>query len=346
MSLKLKNPEIDLGQIQIENLFISDFMPMASGSELKVYLMAYYLASSGNGDISNIKLAEKLKLPLVDVLSAWQFWQGKGLVTLSESDSEEFDVEFLSIRELYLKHNYIKKSIVKKSAKTSVLIANSLEDDMLQELIKSIEETCTKRPLNPEEIRIIARYIKDYKMDYDLVYRAFYLTYIDKEVKGSPFKYIRKVINNWYDNKIYSLADLDEVQDEYSEINNKIKRIIQTIGMSYSNAPQQVKDTISFWLEQNNYSEEYLIYVINQTAKRTNNLNINFLQYQLNEIKKQGAVSIEAAKLYFEKGSKERKKPNKNQAKTKFDNFSQRTYANMSPSEIESIIKKKNANRL
>jgi len=35
---RLKKPNLDFGYCSIENIFINDFMPMANGIQIKVYL--------------------------------------------------------------------------------------------------------------------------------------------------------------------------------------------------------------------------------------------------------------------------------------------------------------------
>ncbi len=340
MALKLKKAAIDLGQTQIENIFINDYMPMATGTHVKVYLMAYYLAASSSADISNATLAKKLDLPLEDVLAAWKFWQEQGIVQLENVDGEEFDTVFLSIRELYLENNYVRKTLATAEVKTSVLIEQSLADKEMKALVKDIEETCIKRPLTSDEVKQISRYFSEYTMSADLIYRAFYITYISKEIKGNPLNYVNTIVNNWRDNNIYTIADLGEASDSYSGTNKSIKRLVKAIGLS-GNIPEQVRQTIKKWLEQDEYSEEFLLYVINQTAKRTNNLNLNFLQYKLDEIRKTGLVSIEGAKTYFENGAKTAQARKNSNQKNKFRNFTQRTYADMSSEEYNKILERK-----
>ena len=66
MGFYQKSTDFDLGELNIENLFISDFMPDASGTNVKVYLMGLMFAKSER-EMDNRALAATLRIPLQDV---------------------------------------------------------------------------------------------------------------------------------------------------------------------------------------------------------------------------------------------------------------------------------------
>jgi len=82
MSFILETTDIDLGNTPIENIFINDFMPMANGTYVKVYLLGYKYAYDRDGKISvdNDTIAKNLNMPLSEVLEAWDFWENKGII--------------------------------------------------------------------------------------------------------------------------------------------------------------------------------------------------------------------------------------------------------------------------
>jgi len=110
---RLKKPNLDFGYCSIENIFINDFMPMANGIQIKVYLTGYKLASDKeeNIKIGNYSIAKSLNIPLKDVLDSWDFWEKKGIIVKHEKenrvDEHDYDVEFLSLIDLYIEKNFI-----------------------------------------------------------------------------------------------------------------------------------------------------------------------------------------------------------------------------------------------
>ncbi len=83
MNFTMETTDMDLGgDTPIENIFINDFMPMANGTYVKVYLLGYKYAYDKdiNIEVNNNTIAKHLNIPLIDVLNAWDFWEGKGII--------------------------------------------------------------------------------------------------------------------------------------------------------------------------------------------------------------------------------------------------------------------------
>lgn len=82
MSFHLETTDMDLGDTPIENIFINDYMPMANGTYVKVYLLGYKYAFDRDSkiEVNNETIAKHLNIPLEDVLRAWDFWQEKGII--------------------------------------------------------------------------------------------------------------------------------------------------------------------------------------------------------------------------------------------------------------------------
>ena len=76
---------IDLGDTSIENIFINDFMPMANGTYVKVYLLGYKYATDKDSSIhlNHKTISRHLNLPLSDILNAWDFWERKGIIKIA-----------------------------------------------------------------------------------------------------------------------------------------------------------------------------------------------------------------------------------------------------------------------
>lgn len=81
MSFHLETTDMDLGDTPIENIFINDYMPMANGTYVKVYLLGYKYAFDRDSkiEVNNETIAKHLNIPLEDVLRAWDFGRKKVL---------------------------------------------------------------------------------------------------------------------------------------------------------------------------------------------------------------------------------------------------------------------------
>ena len=110
MSFTLETTDMDLGDTPIENIFINDFMPMANGTYVKVYLLGYKYAHDRDEkiEVNNQIIAKHLEIPLEDVLRAWDFWESKGIIkkiVVNEKDKYNYKVKFLNLKQLYIKNN-------------------------------------------------------------------------------------------------------------------------------------------------------------------------------------------------------------------------------------------------
>ncbi len=80
----------------IENLFITEYLPIAGGDAVKVYLYGLFLCSHPENDQSILDMASSLKMQEKDVIDCFSFWEEFGL--LSIVSKEPFSVQYHPIR--------------------------------------------------------------------------------------------------------------------------------------------------------------------------------------------------------------------------------------------------------
>src|SRR5690554_6877960 len=110
MSFIIETTDMDLGDTPIENIFINDYMPMANGTYVKVYLLGFKYAHDRDFkiEVNNETIAKHLNIPLDDVLRAWDFWHSKGIIEkiqINDERSYNYKVKFLNLKQLYIKNN-------------------------------------------------------------------------------------------------------------------------------------------------------------------------------------------------------------------------------------------------
>ena len=67
-----------LRDTQVENIFLTEYMPGAEGDFVKVYLTA--LMYAGDEKMSNSLIAKHLGMAEEDVLRAWNYWESCGVI--------------------------------------------------------------------------------------------------------------------------------------------------------------------------------------------------------------------------------------------------------------------------
>lgn len=95
--VKLSSELALVSSIELENMFVLEYMPYAPENYSKVYIYGKMLASSGNEyDNSALRIAKLLGMTEDEVAAAFAYWQEKGIVTLVSADPLE--IEYLPVR--------------------------------------------------------------------------------------------------------------------------------------------------------------------------------------------------------------------------------------------------------
>src|SRR3712207_3762582 len=155
--------------ITLPSLFLDMFIPIASGDQLKVFLLGYREAFFYNGlsreELDNQTIANSLNLTEEQVVDAWKFWENMGVVKIHNGIStDSVSIEFLDIRYEHLKvHANI------DSDSDDEEIENSSDDDYLN-MFEEIEAR-SGRIFTPNEKLEIMEAIESFDLNCELADR-------------------------------------------------------------------------------------------------------------------------------------------------------------------------------
>ena len=360
MSFYLETTDVDFGDTSIENIFINDFMPMADGTYVKVYLLAYKYACDRDDNIrlDNMTIAKHLRLPLSDVLSAWDFWEKKGIVEkLKKEDQDEFDYEvrFLNLKQLNINNNYRTIDMESYSFKKEEKYSSFTTKDLLEvnqmprinQMFNNIDYTI-RRPLVPNEKKTILEWLSSYNMNPDIVEKAFFHA---MEKKGKrDIRYVGGIIKNWYSDGITTIEAYQEMLRKNNDRYFSYNRILKALGVSSVGASDAQKEIIDKWLDQYKMSLELILEACSVATSRSNTANFNYIDKILTDWHEQGITTVEEIQKSLEKKEEiDRTKPSntnyrpQNRAQNKpnrFHNFNQRT-SDYSEDDLERIAENK-----
>ena len=340
---------IDLGDTSIENIFINDFMPMANGAYVKVYLLGYKYATDKDSSIklNHNTISRHLTLPLSDVLNAWDFWESKGIIKKhpistenQDQDETDYTIEFLSLKQLYIDNNYKAISVSTKKEEPSSDTYTCAPSDLIEatkapEISQMFYEInqLVRRSLAPKEMMDILNWFYNYNMSPDVIVSAFAHCIEQKNIKN--LRYIAAVIRNWYDQGITTLDKLNSFLEKTDVKYSQYKRIFKALGFSREPSESE-KKVIDTWINEWNFSMEIILKAC-ENSKKTANPNINYINSILNAWKKDNVQSVEDVVERENKPKNIQKKSNK-PSTNKFNNFEQRgtKYSN---EELEKMIR-------
>lgn len=333
MAFYQKSTPFDLGELNIENIFISDFMPSASGTYVKVYLLGLMFSRSETDAyrLDNRSLASMLSLPLQDILEAWAYWEKQGIVLRHfHSDGQHFDIEFLSLRDLYIQNNYTLKgdSSKVKSNKTAI----SERNEAYKKMTKSVEQL-VGHPLSYAEYQMLGDFYDHYYSNSEIITRAVAICYKERHIRN--MKAVKALLNSWLEAQLMSL-DAIEAHIRNSDARFKVyKEVLKHLGLSYRMVNSAEKQMIDRWIDDYGFETEDLYALIIAFAKKTNNLNLNYLQKAFETLHKEG---IKDLKGYEERRTEAATDKRPSDKKKRFTIEKERHY---SEEELEALLLKK-----
>lgn len=314
MGFYKKVPEFDLGELNIENIFITDFMPSASGTFVKVYLLALLFSRDENTKYhyDNRTLASMLSLPLQDVHEAWNYWEKLGLVNKhTHEESADYDIEFLSLRALYIENNYVHKNSNTTNVKIkSQDVTNSFKSGnaLFQKLTKEIE-VIIGHPLTYKDYREIGDYYEHYTHNPEIICKAFSYCYKDRGIRS--LKLVKSTLVQWLDQGFNSIEAIESWLQSSEERQSLYKEILKMLGIGFRQPNQAEKDFIDKWLDQYHFEKEELMQIVLDLSKKTLNINFNFIDKVLTTQYQSGNLTFDAYNVSKVTAEKVDTKPNK-----------------------------------
>lgn len=283
MKFTTEKTEIDLKTTQIENIFIEDFMPVADGDFVKVYLYAFkHKDSQSDFELTNEILATNLGLHLADVEDAWTYWEGEGLIKKYIKVDGTYDIEFLSLRNYYIE-NMGPQVRIPDPSPTDNLVAQ-MESDQIRAMFNEVDYHM-RRTTTPTEKMEILSWITSYNMGPDMISLAF--EYCTEKKKKISVNYVRAVVMSWYDK---GLSTIEAIEEEIKKSDEKYVRknqVLRKLGLQYRAVSEPEIELINSWYEKYNYDED----LIDQAIKRTANIqkpSINYVNSILTKWRKMG----------------------------------------------------------
>lgn len=285
--------EYDFGECPVENMFIKDFMPMANGTHVKVYLLGLLL-SDAEYTHGNDYLASILHLSHRDINDAWLYWEKIGLIRRHNLPDDAqvgasiaYDVEFIPLRTLYIRNHFLKegesaandseywhghseRASAEPTPGTSTFFRQRA---LLGDLFQQIERT-VGRPLSAAEFREIGDLVTQENASPEMVHRAFDHVYVQRRIHN--LKVLHSTVIDWVSRGLASpeaidahLATLDERQILY-------KRVLKLMGLAFRMANDAEMTYIDTWVDQLNFDADTLCAILKDSLKQTVNPNFAY----------------------------------------------------------------------
>lgn len=194
---------------EIDNFFISEYMPYAPELYVKVYIYGLYLCGQKDDINKSVELLSNvLNEPYEKVIEAFEYFEGQGLVSIIRTDP--IDIIYLP---------------VKSSAKNKRYKPQKYADFNVQ-----IQAILQKRMISPNEYYEYYALIESEKME------PAALTLIAghcAKLKGDDInsRYILTVARNWANEGVRTFAQAEEKILEYERYNGEVAKLLKIMDI-------------------------------------------------------------------------------------------------------------------
>ncbi len=351
MSFTLETTDMDLGDTPIENIFINDFMPMANGTYVKVYLLGFKYAHDKDEkiEVTNTTIAKHLDIPLEDVLRAWDFWEEKGIIVKENSNQINYKVRFLNLKQLYIKNNIglINQNQKQEPDRDSKFSTKDLIEANQMPVINSMFNSIDyimRRQTSPAEKKLILEWIHEYNMNPDVIEKAFYYSSEKRGIR--KMNYVEGIIKNWYSEGLTTLESIMEKMKSEDETFYNEQQIMKSLGLQNRPIRDEEKKIIEKWFNEYSFSLEIILAgcETDKNAKPS----ISYVNGTLRNWFEKGVKTLEDVEKLEKPVTNKEAVKGKSQPqvkkspvyKNRFHNFEQRS-DKYSSDELEAIAKRK-----
>lgn len=198
------------GYTVIDNTFLNEFLPQATGDDVKVYLYGLNLCTNPNTDDNSLDTMSKiLSLTEDDILKSFSYWQEMGLVQIVSTNPLE--IRFLPV----------------KARSGSSKIRNK---DKYTDFNTQIQAVISGRMITPTEYNEYYSLIETYHFEPEaLVMIAKYCT--TKKSTSIGYPYILAVARNYADEGLKTIEAVEQKFIEYEQNSDEIKRVLTALGL-------------------------------------------------------------------------------------------------------------------
>lgn len=343
MKIYTEAPE---GMTVIQNSFIDQYMPLANGEFVKVYIYLLRCADSGRS-LSLSSIADVFNLTDQDIRRALAYWEKQELLTLAAAaDGTITSITFLTPP---ARQNQPSEpdaqpqtaSVQPETAGVSSLqnaadvtppsrerMAAVREQHEIRQLFY-VAEQYLQRPLTSAEQSDFIYYYDELHFSADLIE---YLIEYCVENGHKSMHYIQKVALSWADEHI---TTVDQARNSSAFYNKTCYSILNAFGIKGRGPASAELDYIRKWLEDGNFELDLILEACNRTISAIHQPSFEYTDKIL-ENWKTGNVrtlaDVERLDSAFEQEKDRRKTPSGQnrtpsaQQPSKFRNFEERSY--------------------
>lgn len=307
-----------VGFTPVSNIFIEKYMIQARGEFIKIYLLMLKYSLSGELGVSSSILASSLNLLESDIMNALHYWNDLGVIKLKSIDNMgNFNVEFLDLTDEV------------KSPTKQIDLLEALDSNNTKDMMKDIE-VLLGRPLSPNEMSLYLNWQEEFGFSSELI--LILIEYCLSKGK-SDYRYIEKVALSWYDQKISTIEQAQNLIKKTEDKWINMRKILTYLGITNTDIMKPQQDIIEKWILTFRFSNEIIFKACDICFERLNRADFKYIDGILSNWNKNNIRTLDDIALKDNKTTQtsffKKNLYNNTESSTvsqKFNNFEPRQY--------------------
>lgn len=274
--------------VPVSSYFIENFLKDANGVFLKVYLYALNLAVKG-AEIDTVTIASELNLLESDVIQAFTYWKGTGMI-VEDSGVVEFCGKPMAVLADESPDSGATDAGRENDSAAgkrydSVEIAEKIsKNQSLSELVLLAQELLSK-PLTQAELETMYWFFDE--LNYSPESILLILDYCISKGKRN-FKYIEKVAVAWHEQGLVTAEQLVEHISEEEKKNSYVHSLQKGMGISDRTLSKKETEYITKWYDTYSIPEDMILLAYEYCLINTSKLSFPYMDKIIERWHKQG----------------------------------------------------------
>ena len=305
----------------LENEFIDRYMPKANGEYVKVYLMLLRHLDESASLPAPSRLADLLECTEKDILRAFKYWEGQGLLEYKEEAPD---------RSLQAEVSPSEASLTVAPVSGTDKSVNTRKHGNRKEFkeLLFVAEQYLGKTLSATDINAITYFYETLQMSADLIE---YLIEYCVENGHKSIHYIQKVALSWHSQDIRTA---EQAKTNSVLYNKNCYSILNAYGIKGRAPAASEIAYIRKWHEEYAFSQEIILEACDRTMNMIHQPNFEYTDSILKNWYKKNVHTLEDVSVLdaaftrakADKARQQTTQPSKPSGRNKFNNFENRSY--------------------
>lgn len=251
-----KNWSMLFEDINIPEVFVTDYLSAADGNYIKIYLYCMFLCKH-RSEISPLDLSNKLSLPLSIIEQGLKYWEENMVLTRKQKDYILNDLKQQEINKIYTP---------KLTSNPEDAINNTNKNIQRTQTINEINSMFFQGVMSPTWFTDIDTLFVKYKFDDDVVIALFQYCF-DRQALHR--KYLFAVADGWSKSGIKTMDDLDNYYAQFEKMNQIKKTITKKLGF-VRKLSEYEEAYVDKWVSNFNYPLDVIEIALKKTTSKAN----------------------------------------------------------------------------